>query len=146
MQIKFGALMDVNSMACYKNPATGKVDKMSQRMAYATLRFFNDSLTRFVLENTRDEVMITPERSHYRSKSGKGVIEAMNFKIQLQGIPGYNDHLGMTYGFNPFRQVDQKGKLQGILTAKARILNSIIERHQFAEQLLKDTTPDQYIP
>jgi hypothetical protein len=138
MDIKFGARMNVNSMACYNNPATGKQDKLSEKMAYAVIPYFNDELTRFVLDHTRDEVVVTPERVQYQSRSGKGIVEGFNLKIQLKGIPEYSDSMGMTYGFNPFAEVGKKNRMQGALQAKVRVLNEIISRDKFAEQWLKN--------
>ncbi len=132
MRINFGAKWQIDQ-GRFNNPQTGQRDTVGERMERAVAAAFQDEISRFVLDNTRDEVVLTGQRVNFQTS--KGIVPGFNLKVRLAGLLAYPDTEGFTVGFNPFNAYVPGKKLQGLLQGKLAVLNQVLARHQMALEL-----------
>jgi hypothetical protein len=137
MPIQFGAINKLMNVANFNHPVTQQPDAVSRKMMDAILPHFNDPLIHYLVSSTEDKVVISGKRVQYAG--GEKPIDGFEINLKLEGIPNRFPGMGSTFGFNPFVDVEkQKSKLQGILTAKIRLLNQWVMMDEDAKRLKKD--------
>lgn len=87
MQVKFGAVSQLGQVKNFYNPVTQQPDELSEQMAYTILPELNDPLTNFVLNNTRDELVVSGKRVQYTVN--EGLQEGFEVTIKRKELPNH---------------------------------------------------------
>ena len=138
MQIRFGALLKLDS-ASFNNPVTGQKDSLSDDMGFTIRGAFKQPVAAFILENTRDEVVITGKRAQTGGDTPTDV-----FDMQINwgdSVPKPPSNTSITIGFNPFEEcAPNPGKTFGLLDGVNRVLTEIIYKSNEVREFLSQNS------
>lgn len=134
--IPFGARLQIEPALDFRHPNTNLPDALTPRMTEVVNEAFSDAMTRFVLRNTHDEIVITAKRVYNPKMAEPNGIE---FTVSMEDVPGHDAAANTrTYTCNPFVSHEQatEHSFSGLITARDAIWDRITTLDEIAKREL----------
>ncbi len=137
--IPFGAQLRIEPALDFRNPATNLPDALTPRMAQAVSKAFSDPMSRFVLNNTHDEIVITAKRVYLPKMVEPHGVE---FTVAMESVRGHdaaaNTGTYGTYTCNPFASAEPPAPntLPSLLMVREQVWDRIVTLDETAKRLL----------
>ena len=134
--MSFGAKLQIEPALDFRHPTTNLPDALTPRMAQAVHAAFNDPMSRFILGNTRDEIVITAKRVyHPKMVEPHGV----QMTVAMADVPGHDTVANTrTYIFNPFAASEPGAPdtLPGMRITRDQVWERIVTLDELAQRLM----------